>query len=206
MCSIRVIAARNLRYAGPMGKSRAGGAKLDENGLEQAALHYLERYSSSAAGLRRVLRRRIRRAARLAGNEEGQTDIAAGDAMIETVLTRLVRTGLLDDARYAEFRAGSLARRGGSLYVIRRDLKIRGIAAPLIEAALAALKRETGAESNDETDLAAALALAKRRRMGPFRLASVRAAYRMRDLAALGRAGFAFEIAKRVIDGEAENG
>src|SRR5271154_5303183 len=98
-----------------MGKSRAAGATLDENGLEQAAIHYLERYSSSVAGLRRVLRRRIRRAARLSGGEEGQSNIAAGDAMIETVIARLIRTGLLDDGRYAEFRAGSLARRGGSL-------------------------------------------------------------------------------------------
>jgi regulatory protein len=187
-----------------MGKSRAAGAPLDENGLEQAALHYLERYTSSVAGLRRVLRRRIRRAARLTGGEEGAANIAAGDAMIEMVVARLTRTGLLDDGRYAEFRAGSLARRGGSLYVIRRDLMTRGVAAAQIDAALAALKRETGVETNDETDLAAALALAKRRRLGPFRAASVRAANRMRDLATLGRAGFAFEIAKRVIDGEAE--
>jgi len=187
-----------------MGKSRAGGAKLDENGLEQAALRYLERYSSSVAGLRRVLRRRIRRAARMSEGDEKRSDVAAGDAMIETVLRRMTKSGLLDDARYAEFRAGSLSRRGGSLYVIRRDLMTRGVASPLIDAALEALKRETGAESSDETDLAAALALAKRRRLGPFRAPTVRAALRMRDLAALGRAGFAFEIAKKVIDGEAE--
>jgi regulatory protein len=78
------------------------------------------------------------------------------------------------------------------------------VAAELIEAAVDALKRETGGGTNDETDLAAALALAKRRRLGPFRAPSVRAAYRMRDLAALGRAGFAYEIAKRAIDGDGE--
>jgi regulatory protein len=71
---------------------------------------------------------------------------------------------------------------------------------------VAALKRETGGGTNDETDLAAALALAKRRRLGPFRSPGVRAANRMRDLAALGRAGFAYDIARQVIDGDPDSG
>lgn len=189
-----------------MGKSRAAGPP-DEKTLEAAALHYLERYSSSMAGLRRVLRRRVRRAARFAQAGEGGGKsglVAAGDAMIESVLGRLSKTGLLDDGRYAEFRAGSLARRGASLSAIRNDLRMRGVAAPLIEAALAALKREIGSETNDETDRVAALALARRRHLGPFRGAAARAAHRNRDLATLGRAGFAFEIARTVIDGEPE--
>jgi len=181
-----------------MGKSRTP-APPDLNGLEQAALHYLERYSNSAAGLRRVLRRRVHKAARL-----GQGQVEDGNALIETVIGRLAKSGMLNDGRYAEFRAASLARRGGSLSIIRRDLRARGVAAELIEAAVDALKRETGGGTNDETDLAAALALAKRRRLGPFRSPGVRATYRMRDLAALGRAGFAYEIAKRAIDGEGE--
>ena len=183
-----------------MGKSRTP-APPDEATLEQAALKYLERYSSSLAGLRRVLRRRVRRAARA-----GQGDVAAGDAMIETVLGGLVQTGLVDDGKYAEFRAASLSRRGASLATIRNDLRARGVAGPLIEAALAALKHELGSESNDETDRAAALNLARRRRLGPFRAPTVRKAYRDRDLAAMGRAGFAYDIARAVIDGEPENG
>jgi regulatory protein len=181
-----------------MGKSRAA-LPPDLSSLEQAALHYLERYANSAAGLRRVLRRRVQKAARL-----GQGEAKDGNALIETVLGRLAKSGLLDDGRYAEFRAASLARRGGSLSIIRRDLRARGVAAELIEAAVAALKRETGGGTSDETDLAAALALAKRRRLGPFRSPGVRAANRMRDLAALGRAGFAYDIARQVIDGEPE--
>jgi len=183
-----------------MGKRRAGTpATLDEQSLEQAALRYLERYSSAAAGLRRVLLRRVRRAAGEAGEESGR-------AMVDAVLAKLVRTGLLDDARFAEHRAASLARRGGSLHMIRRDLLKRGVAAPLIEAAVAALKSEQGSASNDEADLAAALALARRRRLGPFRAPAARAAFRMKDLAALGRAGFAYEIARAVIDGDPESG
>jgi len=182
-----------------MGKPRAPDpTKLTEASLEQAALRYLDRYASSAAGLRRILLRRVRRNA---GDGDGRQAAASA---IDAVLRRLVGSGLLDDARYAEVRAASLARRGLSLSAIRRDLGARGVARPEIEAALAAIKGDAG--GTDAADLAAALALARRRRLGPFRVEGQRAAFRMRDLAALGRAGFAFEVAKRVVDGEAENG
>lgn len=167
---------------------------LQPSDLEKAALRYLERYASSVAGLRRVLRRKARRAG-------GEGEASESHADIETVLAKLVRMGLLDDARYAEFRAANLARRGASLYAIRRDLATRGVARTQIDAAVAVLKDESGG-TDDETDRAAALALARRRRLGPYRAEAVRAAFRDRDLATLGRAGFALEIARSVIDGD----
>jgi regulatory protein len=45
------------------------------------------------------------------------------------------------------------------------------------------------------------VALARRRRLGPFRTAA-RAQHRLRDLAAMARAGFAYDLAKKVIDSE----
>ena len=183
------------------GGNKATPAPPDRNSLEQQALRYLERYASSAARLRQVLRRSLQRAARRGGGE-----IEGGEAMVDAVIAKLVRVGLLDDARYAEFRAASLARRGGSLYVIRRDLIARGVAKAQIEAALEALKRDSGTESNDEADIEAALALARRRRLGPFRISGARAANRDRDLATLGRAGFGYEVARAVIDREPDTG
>ena len=46
----------------------------------------------------------------------------------------------------------------------------------------------------------AAVNLARRRRLGPFRRAGERAAMRGKDLAALARAGFSYPIAKRILD------
>ena len=182
-----------------MGKGR-NPAMPTEVALEEAALRYLERYASSAAGVRRVLMRRLRRAGR-DEVEDGQ----AQDAAIEAVIAKLTRLGLLDDRRYAEARASGLARRGASLFVIRRDLRSRGVARTQIEAAVSQLKDEAGGNS-DAVDRVAALALARRRRLGPFREPQVRAHYRDRDLAALGRAGFALEVARSVIDGDSEDG
>jgi regulatory protein len=182
-----------------MGKGRAR-KPVTQDSLEKSAIHYLERFSSSVAGVRLVLRNKLRRAA-----QEDKAEDFDGNAAIETVIAKLIRAGLLDDARYAAFRAGALARRGSSLFVIKRDLKTRGVAPALIDAAVAELREEAGGTS-DEADRAAALALARRRRLGPYRPEAQRAAFRHKDLATLGRAGFALEIARSVVDGEQDNG
>ena len=58
------------------------------------------------------------------------------------------------------------------------------------------------AEDSADPELEAALAFARRRRIGPFRAAQDRAASRAKDLATLGRGGFSFEIARRILDAE----
>lgn len=157
--------------------------------LEAAALHYLERYASSVENLRRVLMRRIERAVRagVVEREEGRARVAA-------VVERLQARRLIDDAAYADGRARSLSRQGRSRAVIKRTLAAKGVVSDAIDAAL-----DTLADSG-ETDVQAAVRFARRRRLGPFRAAKERAAKRDRDLAALGRAGFSYEVARRVVD------
>jgi regulatory protein len=157
--------------------------------LEAAALHYLERYASSVANLRRVLMRRVERAARAGAieREEGRARVAA-------VVERLRDRRLVDDAAYADGRARSLSRQGRSRAAIAQRLAAKGVEAEAVEAALSSLA-EAG-----ETDMRAALRFAKRRRLGPFRAAKERALRRDRDLAALGRAGFSYEVARAVVD------
>jgi regulatory protein len=157
--------------------------------LEAAALQYLERYASSLANLRRVLMRRIERAARA-----GAIDRAEGRARVAAVVERLRQRRFVDDGAYADGRARSLSRQGRSRAAIARTLAAKGVEADAVAAALAALA-DTG-----ETDVSAALRFAKRRRLGPFRAAKERAARRERDLAALGRAGFSYEVARLVVD------
>ena len=54
----------------------------------------------------------------------------------------LERVGYLDDDRYARSRAQQLADRGSGDALIRHDLEGRGVAAELVEAALAGLEPE----------------------------------------------------------------
>ncbi|HEX4113498.1 MAG TPA: RecX family transcriptional regulator [Stellaceae bacterium] len=157
--------------------------------LERAALRYLERYASSRATLRRVLLRRVAKAAR--GDEE---KAAAGRALVEALIERYVQSGLLDDARYAEAKAGGLARAGASRYRIRGKLMQKGVAADHIADAIAALD-----ERGEGSEPAAAGALIRKKRLGPYRRPGDRAKFRDKDLAALARAGFALGLARRLL-------
>ncbi|MGO8915379.1 MAG: regulatory protein RecX [Stellaceae bacterium] len=170
----------------PPPKSRRGPKPATQAYLERAALHYLERFASSSGNLKRVLMRKVTRSARAHG-----TDAAAGERMVDALIARYLGAGLLDDRAYAAQRAASLRRRGTSRYAIRGKLALKGVAGELIDQTL-------GAEAG-ESELAAACALVRRRRLGPLRAAHERAAHRQKDLAALARAGFGLDLARRVL-------
>jgi regulatory protein len=60
----------------------------------------------------------------------------------ERALESVVRTGLLDDARFARSRARSLAARGAGDALVRHALAGAGVAADLVEEALSELEPE----------------------------------------------------------------
>lgn len=156
--------------------------------LEEWALAYLARYASPAEGLRRVLRRRVRR--RLGDDRDG---VREADASIEELVARYRAAGLLvEDELYAAARARRDIGRGRSLRRIAVGLAAKGIGAQATADALEALRTGPG-----DPELAAACAFARRRRLGPFR---IRPAERARELAAFGRAGFGRAAAAAVLD------
>lgn len=87
----------------------------------------------------RALRFRDRSAAELDTRLDG-LGIPQGER--HEVLETLVRAGYVDDERLAQARAAALAGRGCGDALIRADLEGRGIAAELIELALATLEPE----------------------------------------------------------------
>jgi len=168
-------------------------ARATPEKLRRAALDYVARYATSSANLRRVLMRRVARAAAAHGD-----DPEAGAAAVEEVIGRLGRLGLLDDGAYAEAAATSLRRRGESARGIRARLGRAGVERATLERALEAAGTEGEAE-----ELTAAVAFARRRRLGPFRAGTdERAVRRDRDLAALVRRGFGLGVARRVVDAD----
>ncbi len=169
--------------------------KVSPKSLESAALHYLERFASSAENLRRVLMRRVYRSARV---HDIEPDEAA--RWVDGIVERYARSGLLDDRRYAENLAHSLSRRGVATRAIRARLMQKGVAPEDINYAIAALSEATG-----DADLSAALALIRRRRLGPHRDPEARADFHDKDLAALARAGFSYDLARKVIEAEDPN-
>jgi regulatory protein len=170
-------------------KPRRGPKEATAAHLENAALHYLERFASSSGNLKRVLMRKVARSARAHGS-----DAQAGERLVDEIIARYLRTGLLDDRAYAAQKAASLRRRGTSRYGIRGKLALKGVAGELIDEALTGLDAEA-----QDGELAAACALVRRRRLGPCRAPHDRAAFRQKDLAALARAGFGIGLARRVL-------
>src|ERR1700730_16579977 len=144
--------------------------------VERWALGYLERFASSAENLRRVLRRGVRRLT--SDNETAQRAAALIDDLVE----RYRRSGLIDDAAYAAARARGRLARGEPLRRIAAGLAAKGIAAGERASALDALR-----ETTPDPDLAAACAFARRRRLGPYRRGL---GDRARELAAFARARF----------------
>ncbi|KAB1072157.1 RecX family transcriptional regulator [Methylobacterium planeticum] len=172
--------------------------------LERAALHYLERYSASTEMLRRTLRRRVEKRARARGEAA-----EAFGPMIEAVVARAVRGGLVDDARFTAARLATLRRRGASARGAAAKLAAKGVSreaiATAMEAEREAAEREAAPAGEAEAvEAQAARAYARRRRLGPFRRPGTRAAHRDRDLAAMARAGFHYGLARATIEAEAE--
>jgi regulatory protein len=160
--------------------------------IERWALAYLGRFASSAENLRRVLLRRVRR--RLSENREAEAR-AAG--LIDGLVARYRASGLVDDAAYATGRARARLRRGQSLRTIRAGLAAKGVAPEDAEAAIEVLRND----ATRDPDLAAALAFARRRRIGPYRRGDSgrEEGDRGKALAAFARAGFARAAAEAVL-------
>lgn len=171
-------------------RKRKKPAEATPEALNKAALRYIDRYATSRANLRRVLLARVERSARAHG-----TDRETGAAAVEQILQRLTEAGLLDDGAYAEGQARRHLRAGASGRFMRAKLAAKGLDRATIEQAVAGL-----AEQVSDPELTAALAFARRKRLGPYRPEAQRAERRERDLAALDRRGFDLEIARKIID------
>jgi regulatory protein len=162
--------------------------------LRNAAGFYLERYPSSAEGLRRVLNRRVAKAKML-----GAPIMDNVQQAIEIVVARFVDAGVIDDKAFAQTKARALHRRGTSNRLTRQKLKMAGVGGDTLDEAMEDLDVELDMTPVQREQRAAA-ALARRRRLGPYRAAEARKDHRLRDLAAMARAGFASDVARKVID------
>lgn len=178
----------------PTAPRRPGPKPATPERLERFALFHLERFASSSANLKRVLMRRVQKSVQIHG-----TDPAAGAAAVDALVQRFLGAGMLDDKLYAEARAARLHRRGASGRMIAASLNEKGIDRALIGATLDEADDADGYSVRPGGDLAAAAALARRRRLGPYRPPEKRADFLQKDMGTFARAGFGRAIAERVL-------
>ncbi|MFL2770074.1 MAG: regulatory protein RecX [Rhodospirillaceae bacterium] len=175
--------------------SQRAPRKVTKDGLRKIALHHLERYASSVQNLERVLRRRALNAAR-----HHDTDMIKAQAWIGEIIDALVRSGIVDDKRYADGKAISMVRRGQSSFKVRAYLASKGVENGAITNALSYAETTLG-----KPDQIAAKAYAKRRHFGPFRLGEGSVNVRQKEMAAFSRAGFGYEIANQIVNANDES-
>ena len=115
--------------------------------LQNAAAFYLERYPSTAEGLRRVLNRRVRKAEMLEAPVMDNVKQA-----IDAVVAKFVAAGVIDDKAFAQTKARALHRRGTSTGSRARSSSIAGVDGDTLDQAMVGPRRGTrhrsGASAN----------------------------------------------------------
>jgi regulatory protein len=154
---------------------------LDEQGLNNLALRYVERFATTRAKLAADLQRKLR--------ERGWGDGAVPDT--NALADRFAERGYVDDSGYALAKARSLAARGYGKRRLADTLRVAGVAEPDSAAARS---------HADEEAVESAIRFAKRRRIGPFAVA-VDSSPQARDKAigTMLRAGHGFALARAIV-------
>lgn len=156
---------------------------LTPESLNWFALRYVERYATTREKLRQYLKGKL--------YERGWA--GEGEAPIDTLVERFAELGYVDDRSYGESKARSLERRGYGARRVDQALMAAGIEPEM---------REEIREEVDEAE--AAIAYAKRKRIGPFASDAPGPELRQKQFAAMVRAGHSFEIVKAVLDAKSE--
>lgn len=158
--------------------------------LRNIALYYLERFETSKENLRTVLRRRIDKYAFFDKEYNPAEAYNWADEVVEECLAH----NFVDDERFAGFKINSYLNAGKPKRYIEQKLRLKGIDEKTISNLF---------EKIEYSEFETALNFAKKKKIGRFRPDEVsRAANRQKDLGTLVRAGFDFEIAKEILDGE----
>ncbi len=160
--------------------------------LEKAAYYYLKRYSSSSENLKRILLKRVFRAQKFQ-----QVDWDVTNNWIEEIIEKLKTIGIIDDREFADRKAVIFNNQGNSKLMIRKKLENKGVEKKLIDESIKNLEKKIV-----DPDLTAAIRFVERRKMGPYRHPNNRSEYRDKDLRSMARAGFAYSVAKQLLEAE----
>ncbi len=165
----------------------SGNARpLTAKRLTNIALYYLGRYESSVEQLRKILLRRV-----LKEKMKGADIRADAEAVVESILSKMIADGYVDDRRFAQGVVRKCQSAGKSRRFLIGKLKTAGIDSDLI--------CELTADLTD-SDLEAARRFVQKKKIGRYRPLEKQKECFKKDLAAMARAGFSFDVAKQALE------
>ena len=159
--------------------------------LKDLAYSYLEKYSPSKQQLKVYLLKKY--LTKIKGSQS-KKEVAT---IIDEIINNLEKNKIINDELYSDSKARMFLKRGYSLNKINQSLRMKGIDNKYIKQSLDKIK-----DQEIEPDFVSALKLCKRRRIGPLRPQANRELFYKKDMGILARAGFNFELSKKVLDME----
>lgn len=172
---------------------------LDAARLNTLALGYVARFATSAGRLEAYLLRKLRGPPGAGWQRTTDADDEAPGAVeappdlrgeVTALVARFVAAGYVDDQAFARARSGGLQRRGYGRRHISQALGQAGIAAEVVAEAL----------PGEQAARQAALALARKRRLGPFGASALERAAREKQIGVLLRAGHPLDSARKLVN------
>ena len=155
---------------------------MDEKKLLKYAVDYLSKYDSSKKNLSNVLKRKIFRL-NIKGYEKSKLI-----NNLDTIVLKLEKKQLIDDKKYTNSKISSLSRAGKSKNYISNYLIKKGINKIEIQNNLKKFQ-----EINNDWQLTSAKLFAKKKRLLESNLSYEK------KLAKMARAGFSYDICKKII-------
>ena len=169
-------------------RSRPPRPPLDPATFRALAVHYVGRYATTQARLKQYLERKLR--------ERGWDDSVPQPDLLE-MISEFARLGYVDDDLFASARVTSLLKRGYGANRLNIALRHAGISA---EKAASAARIDT--DSAHE----AAMNFARRKRLGPYGPPLDDPKVRKRAVTAFLRAGHSYEIVRRILATDSDDG
>ena len=161
--------------------------------LRDLAYSYIEKYSPSKQQLKVYLMKKILFKFKTTKTKKEISDL------IDKVLSNLEQNKFLNDELYSDSKSRTLLRRGYSLNKINQSLRMKGIDQKFIKQSIEKIKNK-----EIEPDFVSALKLCKKRRIGAIRPNANRELFYKKDMGVLARAGFDYDLSKRVLNLELE--
>jgi len=150
---------------------------------------YLEKYSASKQQLKtHLLKKMLKKSHKSVNRREIHN-------LIDVVISSLEKKKIISDKYYSDYKSKVFYKRGYSLNKIRYNLIAKGINQNYIKDSISKIKEQ---ESNP--DFFSAIRLCKKRRIGPSRDESNRSLFFKKDISILARAGFSYDISKKILD------
>ena len=157
--------------------------------IRKFSFSYLEKYAPSRQQLKTYL---LKKFFQSSNSYIKKTELIN---LIDFVILDLEKDKFISDKFYSDAKTKRFIKKGYSINKIRNYLINKGVEKKYINESISKIKLE-----DDDQDFFSAIKTCKKRRIGPNREEGNRILFYKKDLSILARAGFSYEVSKKVLD------